>query len=213
MAVKIWPYIKLILGAGTATANTAPLKFIAGTNLTTPEAGAIEYDGKSFFMTRTSTRRKVQLSNDTITASTTVANTVTETTIFTGTIPANAVSVGDVLRFTDLGYYSTVNGADTFTMRFKIGATTILTITSSAANVTNVPWHGNFTATVRSIGAGGTLFAFAEHDTNGVNKDAANTATTAIDTTATMTFTVTVQWSAADAGNTITLAQGFTEVL
>lgn len=213
MAIKFWPYIKLILGAGTATANTAPLKFTAGTNLTTPEAGAVEYDGKSFYMTRTSTRRKVQLSNDTITSSTTVANTVVETTLFTGTIPANATSVGDILRFTDLGYYSTANGADTFTMRFKVGATTICTITSSAANVTNVPWHSKFTATVRSIGASGTLIGFAENDTNAVNKDTANTSTTTIDTTASLTFTVTVQWSNADPGNTLTLQQAYTEIL
>lgn len=31
---------------GTATANTAPLKFTSGTNLTAAEAGAVEYDGK-----------------------------------------------------------------------------------------------------------------------------------------------------------------------
>jgi hypothetical protein len=37
------------LAAGTATANTAPIKFTAGTNLTTPEAGAIEYDGSVFY--------------------------------------------------------------------------------------------------------------------------------------------------------------------
>jgi hypothetical protein len=35
----------LLLSAGTSSANTAPLKFTSGTNLTTPEAGAIEYDG------------------------------------------------------------------------------------------------------------------------------------------------------------------------
>ena len=33
----------LRLGAGTATANSAPLKFTAGTLLTTPELGALEY--------------------------------------------------------------------------------------------------------------------------------------------------------------------------
>lgn len=37
--------------AGTATANTAPLKLTAGTNLATPEAGAIEYDGTNLYFT------------------------------------------------------------------------------------------------------------------------------------------------------------------
>lgn len=39
------------LAAGTATAGTAPLEIAAGTNLTAPEAGAVEYDGTTFFAT------------------------------------------------------------------------------------------------------------------------------------------------------------------
>jgi hypothetical protein len=39
----ITPTAKLNIAAGTVTAGTAPLKFTAGTKLTTPEAGAIEY--------------------------------------------------------------------------------------------------------------------------------------------------------------------------
>ncbi len=37
--------------AGTATAGTSPLKFLTGTNLTTAEAGAVEYDGTYFYFT------------------------------------------------------------------------------------------------------------------------------------------------------------------
>ena len=40
---------QLLLGAGTAT--VAPLTLISGTNLTTPAAGAIEYDGKVAYIT------------------------------------------------------------------------------------------------------------------------------------------------------------------
>ena len=39
------------LKAGTATASTAPIKLTAGTVNTTPEAGAIEFDGSNFFFT------------------------------------------------------------------------------------------------------------------------------------------------------------------
>jgi hypothetical protein len=39
------------LKAGTATAGTAPLKFTAGTNLTTPENGAMEFDGSNLYIT------------------------------------------------------------------------------------------------------------------------------------------------------------------
>jgi hypothetical protein len=44
---------KFVLGAGTATAGTAPLKFTSGTNLTTAEAGVMEYNGTSVFITGT----------------------------------------------------------------------------------------------------------------------------------------------------------------
>ena len=42
--------------AGTATANTAPLKFTSGVNLTTPEDGTIEYNGTHFYGTVGTTR-------------------------------------------------------------------------------------------------------------------------------------------------------------
>lgn len=45
------PTATLHLKAGTAAANTAPVKLTSGTNLTTPEAGTIEYNGTDFFLT------------------------------------------------------------------------------------------------------------------------------------------------------------------
>ena len=50
---------KIHIAAGTATALTAPIKLTAGTNLTTPEAGAVEFDGNSLFFTTGSTRSTV----------------------------------------------------------------------------------------------------------------------------------------------------------
>lgn len=44
------PTAVLHLKAGTATASTAPLKMTAGTVNTTPEAGAIEFDGTDLFI-------------------------------------------------------------------------------------------------------------------------------------------------------------------
>ena len=43
------------LAAGIATASRAPLKYTSGTNLTTPEAGAKEYDGVVFYSTPNAT--------------------------------------------------------------------------------------------------------------------------------------------------------------
>lgn len=47
---------KLHLAAGTANANTSPLKFDPGVVLTTPEAGVVEYDGSLFYASPTAKR-------------------------------------------------------------------------------------------------------------------------------------------------------------
>lgn len=57
----------LHLKAGTATASTAPLKFTSGTNLTTAEAGAMEYNGTNLFFTRTGTTRQTVLTANVVT--------------------------------------------------------------------------------------------------------------------------------------------------
>lgn len=53
------PTAKLHLGAGTATASTAPLKLTTGTSMTAAEAGAVEYTTDDLFFTiATGTARK-----------------------------------------------------------------------------------------------------------------------------------------------------------
>lgn len=49
--------ITAVLNAGTATAGTAPLKFTAGTNLTSAEAGAVEFDGTHLTYTNSTPTR------------------------------------------------------------------------------------------------------------------------------------------------------------
>lgn len=55
------PTAVLHLKAGTATANTAPLKFTSGVNNTTAVAGCMEYDNNLYFTISDSTRRAVVL--------------------------------------------------------------------------------------------------------------------------------------------------------
>lgn len=52
--------------AGTATAGTAPLKFTSGTNLTTAEAGAMEFSTDTLYFTITTgtVRKKVAIYDD-----------------------------------------------------------------------------------------------------------------------------------------------------
>ena len=59
------PSARLQIAAGTGSANGAPLKLTAGTNLVTPEAGAIEFDGSSLYYTdNTNTRRALASGSD-----------------------------------------------------------------------------------------------------------------------------------------------------
>ena len=58
------PTAVLHLKAGTSAAGTGPLKLTAGTNLATPENGAIEFDGTKLTMTDNSVRKQIKVSND-----------------------------------------------------------------------------------------------------------------------------------------------------
>jgi len=55
------PTASFQIEAGTATAGTAPLKFTAGTNLGTTEAGAVEYDGTHLYFTAANGGTRYQL--------------------------------------------------------------------------------------------------------------------------------------------------------
>jgi len=55
------PTARLHLPAGAAGAGNAPLKLTSGTNLTTPEAGAFEYDGTNLYFTTGTGRKTVTL--------------------------------------------------------------------------------------------------------------------------------------------------------
>lgn len=78
------PTAVLHLKAGTATASTAPLKFTSGTNLTTTEAGAIEYNGTHLFFTAVNSGTRYQLDQQIIAGS--FSGVGTATTVFTVTI-------------------------------------------------------------------------------------------------------------------------------
>ncbi len=57
---------KITVRAGTATAGTAPLKFTSGTLLSTPEAGAVEFNSDTLYFTITTgtVRKKIAMYDD-----------------------------------------------------------------------------------------------------------------------------------------------------
>ncbi len=144
-----------------------------------------------------------------LTASTTVVNSVVETTIFTESIAANTLTAGKLLEVSLAGIFGCVNAIDTFDIKAYINATEIASITVTPGLISNYAWRANLIATIRSIGAGGTIspsFTFEAEGNPIVLNDVAETVV--IDTTAVCDLTIKITWSAADVANTLTIYQG-----
>jgi hypothetical protein len=119
------PTAVLHLKAGTATASTAPLKFTSGTNLTTAEAGAMEFNGTNLFFSPSTTRHTV---NHGLTGSATL-NFPSTTTLLSAdlTITVTGAADGDVVSLgvpnaavnANTSYSAWVSSANTVTVRFN----------------------------------------------------------------------------------------------
>jgi len=209
VGINLTPTAYLTLPAGTATANTAPLKFTAGIALTTPEVGAVEFHDSRLWVTNIATRRAIDRSSGTLISTVTVENTTTETTVLTETIPANGFKTGNMAKLHLSGIFSTANASQVATIRIKIGSTTIATLDSPAKTLTDACFNINGIATVRGEGASVDL---AYHiDTSAEDNTSEDCDIVSIDTTASNTISVTVQWNNALAGNIFNATQGILE--
>ena len=116
---------RVTMQAGTATAGTAPLKFTSGTNLTTPEAGAIEFDGTNYYATASTTRytlAKVLSASAALNFPSTADNGTSDLTItVTGAAAGAAVSLGTPNTAVAAGsnYTAWVSASNTVTVRFS----------------------------------------------------------------------------------------------
>lgn len=183
-----------------------------------PERGDVAYvtDLAKWFVWRDDGTWQPQSGNlgalFTQTQSVTVANTVTETTLIgTGVgslvIPANTLQVGMTVKGWALGFHSAVANPN-IQVRVYFGSTVVLdTGIVTSGNSTNAIWEARGFVTVRSIGVSGTVAAqgFYMEGQGGPNLfGMVNTSTVTIDTTASQTINMTVQWGTASASNTIT---------
>ncbi len=111
----------LHLPAGLATAGFAPLKFTSGTLLSTPEAGAVEFDGTHFYITIGSTRTQIPTSAGSGTV-TSVALSVPATSIFG--VSGSPVTTSGTLGLTTTG---TSGGIPYFSSTSQIASSALLT--------------------------------------------------------------------------------------
>ena len=126
------PTAVLHLRGGTATASTAPLKFTSGSNLTTPEVGAVEYDGTVA----------------TLTPNTSLGRAVIATPIFTSGASPSTLTTG----LTNIPLFPATNDTITLPIGTYLVETafqvTVATSTVSANVAINMSGGGNASGTV-----------------------------------------------------------------
>lgn len=133
----VTPTARFMLPAGTASANTAPLKFTSGTNLTAAEAGAMEYNGTLSFTDSSAVRKDVALKTTytpTLTPALIVSTGYTEQTFtVTGLATTDTVIVnGPAAAVNSVLVHARVSAANTLA----------LTWITDAANIT--PTSGTY---------------------------------------------------------------------
>jgi hypothetical protein len=121
-----------------------------------------------------------------------------ETTILTGTLPANTAAPGHKVEIAGSINLATVNGADTLTIKVKRGATTLATAAVVAGDVG--PVGITLSDLFQSIGASGN--AYNQTGIAGSATSDSASGSFSFDTTTSKAYTVTAQWSSSNAGNT-----------
>lgn len=168
----------------------------------------------------------------TSTASATVANTTSETSIIGSGLgsldmPATAVEAdpvttvpfwfpGKTIRVRIMGYLSQLVAGPNRTVKIYLGSTALGTVgpSTSATAVTNVAFMWEFLTTCRTVGATGTAYTQATLFHSGLGQNYMNsTSTVTIDTTTGAALDVKFTWGTANASNTITSTNVTVEAL
>lgn len=143
IGINVSPTAMLTLPAGTASSGTAPLKFTSGTNLTTPEAGTLEYNGTVLQFTPGASRYNVMVGlSGSVTQD--VASVPAQTTSSPSTITVTGAAVGDPVY---VGV-SAITAGTIFTAQVTASNTVTVYITNPTGGALDPP---NATYSVRVI--------------------------------------------------------------
>src|ERR1017187_500573 len=143
------PSAQLHIGAGTASANSSPLKFTSGTNLTTPEAGAVEYDGVNTYITNETTSGRGSMPVEQYFLLTAAGSAI-------GTVSANYFGVTSNISLVSGGYYE----IDIYCYFLKTAANTVTWTFTNTSAPTSMDIHYDFSAAsgIVSTAAATSLF-------------------------------------------------------
>lgn len=165
--------------------------------------GVLQYDTRTLFSQ---------------TATGTVANTTTETTIVgsgTGTmvLPANFFLTGKTIRVRGYGFHSST-ASPTLNLKIKLGSTVICsTGAHTHHNASNGYFEFEAIITCRTTGGSGTVFAQGKFFDATDLVPMGTTAAVTVATTSSQTVGVTATWGTASASNTISCTNLTLEVL
>lgn len=157
------PTAYLHLAAGTATANTAPLKFTTGTNLTVAVAGAIEYTTPTLYFTNGGAQRQ-EIPQIQQTRVTSQFDKTTNTTLAAITGLSATLVAGKIYRFeTILFVDADAVGGSKFSISGTATATSIIyeiILVDNTANTNTIT--SRQTALAGSAGQAGTTSGFCK---------------------------------------------------
>jgi hypothetical protein len=143
------PSAQLHIGAGTALANSSPLKFTPGTNLTTPETGAVEFDGINAYITNETIAGRGAIPVEQHFLLTAVGSTI-------GTSSANYFGTTSNIPLASGGYYE----IDIYCYFLKSTANTVTWTFTNSSAPTSMDIHYDFSASsgIVSTAAATSLF-------------------------------------------------------
>lgn len=153
------------------------------------------------------------------TANQTISSNNAETTILSiAGLPLNYLGVGTVLRFKARGTVQVQAGSGTLTFKVYLGnvLNASLQMPNQAGAAGPVAWEMEYTVTVQSNGAGGTMLGGGRLSINWatfLNVLADSAGTNAVDTTAAQIPKITAQWATSSATNILVITQASVEVV
>ena len=185
-------------------------KFTSIPLLSPPETGAMEFFDGRWYLTGTAKQRVIDRTGGVIVATTTVASSSVETTLWAETLSANAMKVGRIYKLFCDGILSAEHTSDEITFNVYMGSTLLATVTPAGHVFANDLWHLDFNMTIRTTGNSGTAACHGHIVIHGT--DVGFSLLHAVDTVAANTISVKVKWNASKAGNTISIYQGWLEL-
>ena len=192
------------------TSSVAPVVFAAGTNMTTPAAGAFEYDGVVFYGSPQSNQRGVIAAEQFIalTANYTGADSTSAQQVFNASA-AGAVTLAASTTYMMEGVYYITRAAGTtshtMSTLFALGGT----LTSIAYTAETTSTTGNVLGAVSRIYATGATAAVVTAASISATENITVTIRGIVRTNTAGTFTPQIQYSAAPGGAPSILANSF----